>query len=105
MRYSLQVASSVLLLLQCFKERFEIAFAETLRALALNDFEKESRPVFHRLGKDLEQIALFIPVDQDAQPLQGFEVFVDMAYSIQHRGVIARWYVQEFHAALLQVGH
>ena len=51
------------------EERFEIAFAETLRAFALDDFEKERRPIFHRLGEDLQQITFVVAIDQNAEPL------------------------------------
>jgi hypothetical protein len=37
---SLEVASEFLLFFQCFKERLKVSFPETLRALALDDFEK-----------------------------------------------------------------
>ena len=37
-----------------FEERLEVTLAEALRAFALNDFEKQSWPVFHRLGKYLK---------------------------------------------------
>jgi hypothetical protein len=36
----LQIASAILFLFKRFKERFEIAFAETLSAFALNNFEE-----------------------------------------------------------------
>ena len=47
----LQIASRGLLAFDGFEQRFEIAFAEALRAFALNDFKKERRAIFHRLGK------------------------------------------------------
>ena len=78
----LQIASRVLLFLQRLEERFEIAFAETLRAFALDDFEKERRPIFHRLGEDLQQITFVIAIDQNAESLQRLEVFIDVADAI-----------------------
>ena len=53
-KFMLQIASSILLFLECFKERFEIAFAETLGAFALNDFKEKRGPILHWLGKDLQ---------------------------------------------------
>ena len=63
----LQISSRVLLALDGFEQRFEIAFAEALRAFALNDFEKECRAIFHRLGENLEQITFIIAIDEDAE--------------------------------------
>jgi hypothetical protein len=59
----LQIASPILLFLERFEKRLEIAFAKTLRAFALNDLEKQSRPIFHRFGKDLQQISFVIAID------------------------------------------
>src|SRR5438105_12870814 len=65
----LQISSCFLFALQCFKQRFEITFTEALRAFALDDFEKERRTVFHRLGEYLEQITFVVAIDQNAKPL------------------------------------
>src|SRR5437588_9544605 len=65
----LQISSCFLFSLQCFKQRFEIAFAEALCALALDNFEKERRAVLHRLGEYLEQITFVVAIDQNAKPL------------------------------------
>src|SRR6266480_5555261 len=75
----LQIASPVLLFLERFEQRFEITFAETLGAFALNDFEEQRRTIFHRLGEDLQQISLVVAIDQNAESLQGLKVFVDVA--------------------------
>src|SRR5437870_3011757 len=58
----LQISSCFLFSLQCFEQRFEITFTETLRAFALNDFEKERRAVLHRLGEYLEQITFVVAI-------------------------------------------
>src|SRR5437016_11811634 len=84
-----QIASRSLLALDGFEERFEIAFAETLRAFALNDLEKERRAVFHRLGENLEQITLVIAIDQNAQALQRVQFFINMAHAIEQRVVVS----------------
>src|SRR5437588_510326 len=46
---SLQIASPLLLFFQRLKQGFEIAFAETLRSFALDNFEEQRRAIFHRL--------------------------------------------------------
>src|SRR3546814_6852798 len=54
-----------------FEQRFEIAFPETLIALALNDFD-EAGPN-HIIGKDLQQ-----------NPLPGFGSSIDRAEALPH---------------------
>ena len=63
----LQIASRRLLAFDGFEQRFEIAFAEALRAFALNDLEKECRAIFHRLGENLQQITFIIAIDENAE--------------------------------------
>src|SRR6266576_4420935 len=75
----LQIAAPVLLFLERLEERFEIAFAETLCAFALNDFKKERRSILNRLGEYLQQISLVVAIDQNAETLQRLKVFVDVA--------------------------
>ena len=65
----LQIASCGLFALDGFEECLEIAFAKALRALALNNFEKQRRPVFYGFCKNLQQITFVITIHQDAQPL------------------------------------
>ena len=45
--------------------------------------KNKRRPVFHRLGEDLEQITFVVAIDQDAEPLQRLEIFIDVADPIQ----------------------
>src|SRR4029077_6898780 len=61
----LQITSRFLFAFDGFEECLEIAFAKTLRPLALNNFEKERRPVFYRLGKYLQQITFIIAIDEN----------------------------------------
>ena len=62
---TLQIASRILLFFQSLEQGFEVTFAKTLRTLALDNFKKESWPVFHWLGEDLEQITFVVAIDQD----------------------------------------
>ena len=52
-----------------FKKRFEITFAKALRAFALNNLEKQRRPIFYRFGEDLEQITFVVAIDQNPEML------------------------------------
>src|SRR5947207_10344157 len=102
---SLQIASPVLLFFERLKERFEITFAKTLGAFALDDFEKERRSILNRLREYLQQISFVVAIDQNAESLQGLEIFVDVADTSRQLIVISRWNIQELHAALLNLGH
>ena len=62
-----QHAAANLVFLDRFEQRLEIAFAEALVALALDDFEENRAN--HILGEDLQQQALAVgrrAVDEDA---------------------------------------
>src|SRR6267378_4405879 len=98
--FLLEISPTLLLFLQCFKQRLEISFPETLRAFALDDFEEQRRSVLHRLRKYLEQITFVIAVDQKPEPLQRPQVFVNVTDSLGKRVVISGRNVQEFEAAL-----
>ena len=79
----LQITSRFLFAFDGFEERFEIAFAKALRAFALNNFEKERGPIFYRLGKYLQQITFIITIDENAQPLQCIQFFINVTHAIQ----------------------
>ena len=63
-----------------FEEGFEIAFTEAFGAFALDDFEEDGGPVLNRFGKNLEEVPLFIAIDEDIEFFEFFEVFIDGAY-------------------------
>ena len=70
---------AVLLALDRLEQGLEVALAEAARAVALDDLEEDRRPVAERLGEDLQQVALVVVVDEDAEPAQVGEVLVDLA--------------------------
>ena len=72
-------AAQGLLALDGFEEGLEVPLAEALRTVALDDLEEERRAVLHRLGEDLQQVALFVAIDEDAEVGKLAEVFVDRA--------------------------
>src|SRR5581483_1849908 len=102
--FSLQITSQRLLALDGLEQRFEIAFAKTLRSLALNDFEEQRGAIFHRLGENLQQISFVIAIHQNAEPLERAEFLVDVTDAIQQRIVIGGRDVQELHSPCLQIG-
>src|SRR5215831_8161689 len=53
-----EVAAAGLLPLDRLEQRLEVAFAKALRAVPLDQLEEDRRPVLHRLGEDLQQVAV-----------------------------------------------
>lgn len=51
---SSQIPSPLLLQLQRFKQRFEVAFAEGLASFSADDFEKEGWAVLEGFGEELQ---------------------------------------------------
>src|SRR5438046_10368393 len=76
-----------------------------LFALALNDLEKERWAIFHRFRKDLQQITFIIAIDENSEPLQCVQLFIDVADAIEQRVVVSGRNSQELKPALLQRGH
>src|SRR5271170_4277281 len=65
-----QVPAPGLLPLDRLEQRLEVALAEPLRAMPLDQLEEHRRPVLHRLGEDLQQVAVLVPVGQDPELAQ-----------------------------------
>ena len=63
----LQIPAPRLLAFDRFEERLEVALAETAAAFALDDFIKQGRPVFDRLGENLQHVAFVVAVHQNAE--------------------------------------
>ena len=63
----LKISAASLLFLDRNKQRLEVAFAKAFAALSLEDLVENRRAVLDRFGKDLEQIAFVVAVDQDAE--------------------------------------
>src|SRR5258708_4632502 len=64
-RAGLEVTPGRLFALNGFEQRLEIAFSKAFGALSLDDLEEDGGPVLDRFCKYLEEIALFIPIDED----------------------------------------
>jgi DNA-binding CsgD family transcriptional regulator len=103
----LQVAAALLLALDGLEQRLEVALAEAERAVPLDQLEEHRRPVADRLGEDLQQVPVVVPVHQDAPRCQLFHRYPDGADpGAQHRvGVVGAGRGQELHAAPAQRVH
>src|SRR5439155_8425057 len=65
-----QVAAFLLFPLDRLEQGLEVALAEPQRSMPLDQLEEDRGPVLHRLGEDLQQVPVLVPVDQDAPLLQ-----------------------------------
>src|SRR3954452_11307839 len=95
----LEVAPPVLLALDRLEQGLEVAFAEAARAVALDDLEEHGRPVADRLREDLQQVALVVAVDQDAEPAQVIHRLVDLADALRRLVVVRVRRAQELDTA------
>src|SRR5919204_6192003 len=98
----LEVAAQGLLALDRLEQRLEVALAEGGRAVPLDHLEEDGRPVLRRLGEDLEQVPVLVPVGQDLQPPQVEVVLRDLADPVLDLLVVRIGRVEEEDAALLQ---
>jgi len=73
----LEVSALSLIQLDRLEQRLEVSGAEALMVAALNGFEEERRPVLARLREDLQEISIFVEVDEDVELLQRVHVFLD----------------------------
>ena len=101
----LQVAAQFLLALDRLEQGLEVALAEAKRAVPLDELEEHGRPVADRLGEDLQQVAVFVAVDEDAPLLQFLNRDPDLADPAAQDGVgvVAVGGGEELHAALLEL--
>jgi len=79
----LEIAALRLFLFYRFEEGLEIALAKGLATSPLYQFEKESRSVLERFGKDLEHVSLLILVDQNAEFLEVVYALGDSSDSLR----------------------
>src|SRR5215472_15970761 len=59
-----EVAAAGLFPLDRLEQRLEVALAEPLRAVPLDQLEEHGRPVLDRLGEHLQQVAVLVPVGE-----------------------------------------
>ena len=70
-----KVASLLLLLLNGDEQTLEVASSESLVVLPLDHLEEKSRSVLYWLSEDLQQISLFVIVDENLVLLKSVDVF------------------------------
>ena len=88
----------LLLALESLEERPQLPSPKP-REPALDQLEEQRGPVAERLGEDLEQIALVVAVDEDAEPAEVREVLLDLPDPVGYLVVVGPGDRQEVHAA------
>src|SRR6187399_556305 len=101
----LEISSPPLLFLDRDEQRLKVAFSKTFAALSLEDLVEHRRPVLDGFGKDLQQIALFVAVDEDAEAFELTDIFVDTANAVRQFFVVGVGDTEEFDAVPLQFFH
>src|SRR6266851_1395745 len=104
MKMSLQIAAEGLLAFDGFEEGFEVAFAEAAASLALDDLVEDSRAVFYWSREYLKHVAFVVAIDEDAETLEFFDGFVDLADAVLQLGVVGVGDGEELDSLLLQPG-
>src|SRR3954451_16651667 len=77
-----------LLALDRLEQRLEVALAEAARAVPLDQLEEDRRTVTERLREHLQQVALVVAVDQDAEPAQILDRLGDLAHALRQLVVV-----------------
>lgn len=101
----LQISATRLLEFDGFEERLKVAFPKAAASFALDELEKKSGPVFHGARKNLQEVTLFVAIDQDSVMANGVQRLVDFADTIAQRVVVTIGYAQKFDAILLESTH
>src|SRR6266487_3736947 len=94
----LEVAALLLLAFDRLEEGLEVADSEAPRSVSLDDLEEECRPILDRLGEDLEQVALLVPICLDSQLLEGVHRYANLADAGGERLVVRMRQAQELHS-------
>ena len=84
------------------EQRLEVALAEALRAVALDDLDEHGGAVLDGLGEDLQQIAFVVAVDENAEVVDGLHILVDLADAVGQDLVVGVGHAQELDAVVAQ---
>src|SRR5258707_15889277 len=80
-----ECTAPALLQLDRLEECLEVSLAEAPRPVTLDDLEEEGRAVLDGLGEDLEQVALLVAIDEDAEVGELVQVLVDRADPVREQ--------------------
>ena len=77
-----QVAAGCLVLLDGLEEGLEVAGAEALVVVALDELDEERGTILHRLGEDLQQVPVLVKVNQNAVRFDEVKVLLDVHLTV-----------------------
>src|SRR5680860_514277 len=83
-----EVAAPLLLALDRFDKRLDVAFTEAARALPFDELEEHGRAIAHRLGEDLQKVAVLVAVHQDLVFLEILDRHADLPDPLAKLGVL-----------------
>src|SRR5438309_11181363 len=90
-----ECTAPALLQLDRFEEGLEVPLAEAPGPVALDDLEEEGRAVLDRLREDLQEVALLITIDEDAQVGELAQVLIDRADAVREQFIIGAPHLEE----------
>jgi phosphatidate phosphatase PAH1 len=103
----LQVSSLFLFPFNCLEQTLEVASAETIKVVSLDDFNENCWPVHQWLGEKLQQVSSFVKVDENIELLNRIKVFFDLncalAKTLAHRRVVRVRYADKLYASSTHV--
>src|SRR5690606_15690048 len=100
-----QIAAQFLLPLDRLEQRAEVALAEALGTLTLDDLVENSGAVLHRLREDLQQVTVGIAINQDAELRQLLNRLIDLPYPFLQLLIVRSGGAQELNATIAQSSH
>ena len=74
----LQVSTGGLIKLDAFEQSLEVASAEALMVVSLDDLNEDCGTILKRLGEDLKKISIVIVVNENLELLQNSNVLLDL---------------------------
>src|SRR6476469_8791720 len=94
----LQISPRRLFPLDGLEQCPEVALAEAAGPLPLDDLVKHRRSVLDRLGEDLQQVSVRVPVHQDTERGEHIQWLVDVAHAPLELMVVAGGHREELDA-------
>src|SRR5690606_4925285 len=104
-RYSMQGPPEFLFPFYGLEQGLKVTLSKGLCPLSLDDLKEDRGPGLHRFGEDLQQVALVVPVHQDAELLERGNVLIDLSHPVPHGLVIGGGDLEELHPTGLEVAY
>src|SRR6202044_993622 len=100
-----EIPSRRLLSLNGLEQSLEVTLAKAATPLPLDDLVKDSRPILYGTRKNLQHVALVIPIDEYPKTFKLLNRFVDFTDALLEGGVVTVWNRKKTDAMVLHLGH